>query len=89
MEEKIEALEKQVQELRERIRAQERRELLICISFILLAVGTGIGFWRVHGYLIRISLQIREVLDLNTGILQQIGDLVSCVGELLQQGNLF
>ena len=89
MEEKIEALEKQVQELRERIRTQERRELLICICCILLTVGTGIGFWRVHGYLIRISLEIREVLDLNTGILQQIGDLITCIGELLQQGKLF
>jgi len=85
-EKRIAALEEKVQELQREAGAQRFRGSLNSISIILLAVGTGIGFWRVHGYLIRISETVREAIKLIgeqgtnlSVVIQQVNDYLEVV----------
>lgn len=92
-EKRITALEREVQELQKEIKAVKRNGLLNSISIFLLAVGSGIGFWRVYEALIRISENVRDALKLIgdqaislSVVLQQINDFLAGFIELYQRG---
>lgn len=68
---------------------------LTSISCILMGGSIISGFWRAHGYLIRLGESISGILNIissqtvDVNVLKQVGDLLAGISELLQKSNLF